>query len=178
MRHQHQRETWQRSGERIGDRPTPPDDLHPEPGKRCSRYTPERSALRRPPLRARLDRRAPWQQHRSQKEDGAGADPLRIPTVVQRSRPRANRAQYGGSGSQAASQWSPSSAIVSGGTRVPHRAMIWFTAWTAACSWPLRNSAGFQEARNRRSPVQPSPPARRAMPESERRSRCPRASGR
>ena len=28
MRHQHQAETGKRSGERVGDRPAPPDDLH------------------------------------------------------------------------------------------------------------------------------------------------------
>src|SRR6516165_5900855 len=37
MRHCHQRQAWNRAGETIGDRPSPPNDLHDEPDEELAR---------------------------------------------------------------------------------------------------------------------------------------------
>ena len=57
-----------------------------------AKYTSEATPKPRRDRRALVDQRL-RQQCVNQSKGGAGADPLRIPTVVQRSWPRANKAQ-------------------------------------------------------------------------------------
>jgi hypothetical protein len=51
--------------------------------------------------------------------------PVITPTAVRRNWPFAKKAQQGGSFRRAAWRTSPSAAMVSGGTRLPDRLMIW-----------------------------------------------------